>query len=126
MNQLDFPLITVLLLLPVAGSIMVALIPRDREDLVKGAAFATTLAVLALSLPLYFGFQTGAPGFQFEEVHAWIPGLNIDYHVGIDGISLFLVLLTALLSTIAVLSSSVVLPASRTSGSSLSSPIERL
>ena len=74
MNQLDFPLITVLLLLPVAGAILVALLPRDREDLVKAAAFVTTLAVLALSLPLYFGFQTGAPGFQFEEVRAWIPG----------------------------------------------------
>jgi NADH-quinone oxidoreductase subunit M len=105
MNQPDFPLISVLLLLPVAGTFLVALLPHEREDLVKAAAFATTLAVLGLSLPLYFGFQTGAPGFQFEEVRPWIPGLNINYHVGIDGISLFLVLLTALLSSVAVLSS---------------------
>jgi NADH-quinone oxidoreductase subunit M len=105
MNQLDLPLLSLLLFLPVAGAVLVVLLPRERTDLVKGAAFATTVLVFALSLPLYFSFQTGAPGFQFEEVSAWIPSLNIGYHVGVDGISLFLVLLTTLLSAVAVLSS---------------------
>lgn len=105
MNQPDFPLLSLLLALPVAGAVLVALLPRGRTDLVKGAAFATTLVVFALSLPLYFNFRSGAPGFQFEEVSPWIPGLNIGYHVGVDGISLFLVLLTTLLSAVAVLSS---------------------
>ncbi len=105
MNQLGVPLVSILLALPVVGAILVALLPREREELVKGAAFATTLVVLVLSLPLYFNFQTGVPGFQFEEVAAWIPSLNINYHVGVDGISLFLVLLTTLLSAVAVLSS---------------------
>jgi NADH-quinone oxidoreductase subunit M len=98
-------LLSILLALPLAGAILVALLPRGREGLVKGAALVTTLVVLALSLPLYFYFQTGAPGFQFEEVREWIPAFNISYHVGVDGISLFLVLLTALLSALAVLSS---------------------
>ena len=105
MNQLGIPLLSILLVLPVAGAILVVLLPREREGLVKGAAFVTTLLVLVLSLPLYFNFQTGVPGFQFEEVAAWIPSLNINYHVGVDGISLFLVLLTSLLSAVAVLSS---------------------
>ena len=105
MNQLNFPLLSILLILPVAGAILVALLPRRREGLVKGAAFTTTLVVLLLSLPLYFNFQTGAPGFQFEEIRAWILALGINYHVGVDGISLFLVLLTTLLSALAVLSS---------------------
>jgi NADH-quinone oxidoreductase subunit M len=105
MSQLGFPLLSILLVLPVAGSILVALLPRDREGLLKGAAFVTTMIVLVLSLVLYFNFQTGAPGFQFEEVRAWVPALNINYHVGVDGISLFLVLLTTLLSAVAVLSS---------------------
>jgi NADH-quinone oxidoreductase subunit M len=105
MNQPDFPLLSLLLALPVAGAVLVALLPRGRADLVKGAAFATTLVVFALSLPLYFNFRSGAPGFQFEEVSPWIPGLNIGYHVGVDGINLFLVLLTTLLSAVAVLSS---------------------
>jgi NADH-quinone oxidoreductase subunit M len=104
-DQIDFPLLSLLLALPAAGAILVALLPREREDLLKAAAFAVTLAVLALSLPLYFGFETGAPGFQFEEIRPWVPGLNIGYHVGVDGLSLFLVLLTALLSAVAVLSS---------------------
>jgi NADH-quinone oxidoreductase subunit M len=105
MDQLNFPLLSLLLALPVVGVVLVALLPRERADLVKGVAFATTLVVFVLSLPLYFNFRAGAPGFQFEETAAWIPGLNIGYHVGVDGISLFLVLLTTLLSAVAVLSS---------------------
>lgn len=105
MNQAYFPLLSILLILPVVGAVLVALLPRERENLVKGAAFVTTLVVFALSLVLYFNFQSRVSGFQFEEVRAWIPGLNIDYHVGVDGISLFLVLLTTLLSAVAVLSS---------------------
>jgi len=105
MNQLDIPLISTLLILPVAGAILVAFLPRGRESLVKWVALLTTLLVLVLSLALYFYFVTGAPGFQFEEVRAWIPDLNISYHVGLDGISLYLVLLTTLLSALAVLSS---------------------
>ncbi|UCC90024.1 MAG: NADH-quinone oxidoreductase subunit M [Anaerolineales bacterium] len=102
---MDFPLLSLLLALPVAGAILVALLPRERTELVKGVAFATCVAALVLSLPLYFNFQPGVTGFQFEEVTDWIPGLNISYHVGVDGISLFLVLLTTLLSAVAVLSS---------------------
>src|SRR5512135_3037959 len=105
MNQLSFPLLSILLVAPVAGAVLVALLPRERVSLIKGIAFATALAVLALSLPLYFAFKSGAPGFQFEEQAAWVPGLAIGYHVGIDGISLFLVLLTTLLTAAAVLSS---------------------
>ena len=105
MNQLNIPLLSILLILPVAGAILVALLPRGRESLVKWVALLTTLLVLVLSLALYFNFITGAPGFQYEEVRAWIPDLNINYHVGLDGISLYLVLLTTLLSALAVLSS---------------------
>jgi NADH-quinone oxidoreductase subunit M len=105
MNQLDVPLLSILLVLPVAGAILVALLPRGRESLVKWVALVTTLVVLVLSLSLYFYFATGAPGFQFEEARVWIPDFNISYHVGLDGISLYLVLLTTLLSALAVLSS---------------------
>jgi NADH-quinone oxidoreductase subunit M len=105
MNQLDVPLLSILLVLPVAGAILVALLPRGRESLVKWVALVTTIVVLVLSLSLYFYFATGAPGFQFEEARVWIPDFNISYHVGLDGISLYLVLLTTLLSALAVLSS---------------------
>ena len=105
MSQFDFPLLSVLLVLPVVGAILVVLLPGKLEGLLKGATLATTIIVFVLSLALYFNFHTGAPGFQFEEVRSWVPTLKIDYHVGVDGISLFLVLLTTLLSAVAVLSS---------------------
>ena len=105
LSQPGFPLISLLLILPLVGAALVALLPRQRTTLIKACAFATTVVIFALSLPLYFGFGNLAGGFQFEEFRPWIPGLGIGYHVGVDGISLFLVLLTTLLSALAVLSS---------------------
>ncbi len=93
-----------LLIIPLIGAVLIALIPRDREELSKWLALAVSLLNLLVSLPLYFGFEARA-GYQFEEFAAWIPSLNINYHVGIDGLSLFLVLLTTFLSIISILSS---------------------
>jgi len=105
MNQVGFPLLSLLLILPLAGAVAVICVPRQRVQLVKGIALGTTLLVLVLSLPLYFAFDAQAPGYQFEERSAWVASLDISYHVGVDGISMFLVLLTTLLSALAVLSS---------------------
>ncbi len=104
MNQLGFPLISALLVVPLLGAGVLLFIPNAKEKAIKTTTLVTTLIVLAMSLPLYFSFITGA-GFQFEENIPWIPSWGINYHVGIDGISLFIVLLTTLLSTIAILSS---------------------
>ena len=98
------PIISILLGIPLVGAALLALLPRDRETLIKAVAFVTTLVALAVSIPLGLGFQADVPGFQFEEFAPWLPALGIGYHVGIDGISLFLVLLTTLLSALAVLS----------------------
>jgi NADH-quinone oxidoreductase subunit M len=97
--------LSLLILIPIIGSILIAFIPRGRPDLVRWVALVASLATLAVSLPLYFGFSDGAAGYQFEERYAWIPGWNISYHLGIDGLSLFLVLLTTFLTVISVLSS---------------------
>ncbi len=97
--------LTLLILIPVIGAVLVALLPRERQDWVRWAALAAALVNLAVSLPLYFNFVAGAPGYQFEQTAAWIPSLNINYHVGIDGLSLFLVLLTTFLTVIAILAS---------------------
>src|SRR6185503_5421259 len=93
-----------LLIIPLVGAVLTALVPRDREELSKWLALAVALLNLLVSLPLYFNF-TDQTGYQAEEFAAWIPSLNINYHVGIDGISLFLVLLTTFLSVLAIYSS---------------------
>ncbi len=96
--------LSLLLIIPLAGAVLAVLIPREREELSKWLALAASLVNLLVSLPLYFGFGARA-GYQFEEFAAWIPSLNINYHVGIDGLSLFLVLLTTFLSALSILSS---------------------
>jgi NADH-quinone oxidoreductase subunit M len=105
MNQLGFPILSLLVFLPAAGAVLVLVLPRERTDLVRGVALACALLVFLVSLPLWFYFQSAAPGFQFEEQAAWVPDLGITYHLGVDGISLLLVLLTTLLTALAVLSS---------------------
>jgi len=105
MNQLGFPILSLLVFLPVAGAVVVALLPHERPALIKGVAFAFSVLVFAASLVLWGYFDSGAPGFQFEESTVWIPGFGITYHLGVDGISLLLVLLTTLLTALAVVSS---------------------
>src|SRR5207249_2056025 len=67
-------------------------------------ALAVSLVTFALSLPLYFGFDRDNPGYQFEEYRMWMPTLGVSYHIGIDGISLLLVLLTTFLTPLALAS----------------------
>jgi NADH-quinone oxidoreductase subunit M len=98
-------IVSLLILIPIIGAVVVAFSPRSRPDIARWVALAASLATLLVSLPLYFDFNAGAAGYQFEEIYAWIPGWNISYHVGIDGLSLFLVLLSTFLTTISVLSS---------------------
>ena len=93
-----------LLIFPLIGAALTVFLPRDREELCKSLALVASLATMLASLLLYFDFQA-KPGYQFEEFAAWIPSLNINYHIGIDGLSLFLILLTTFLSVVAILGS---------------------
>jgi NADH-quinone oxidoreductase subunit M len=98
-------LISTLIFLPLAGAAMVALGPREKPGLLRGIALFTSVATFLLSLGLLTRFVAGDGGFQLVETHAWVPGLGITYRVGIDGISLFLVLLSTLLSVVAMAAS---------------------
>jgi NADH-quinone oxidoreductase subunit M len=83
-------------------------LPRDNKELLKWVAFGVTLVNLFVSLPLYTLYDTvpiSPEGYKFVEKMAWIPSLNVYYHIGIDGLSLFMILLTTYLSVIAVVSS---------------------
>jgi NADH-quinone oxidoreductase subunit M len=104
-NAVAFPLLSVLIFLPALWAVVVALLPRERNDLIRGVALLGTLSVFGLSLWLWFAFRPEAPGFQFAEQRPWVAGMGIGYHVGVDGISLPLVVLTTLLTLLAVLSS---------------------
>ncbi|MCB9105440.1 MAG: NADH-quinone oxidoreductase subunit M [Anaerolineales bacterium] len=98
-------ILSLLILIPIVGAIVIAFVPRDQDNMIKWLAVGITALALLVSLPLYFNFQDGVSGYQFEEIRPWIPALNIGYHVGIDGLSLFLVLLTTFLTLISVISS---------------------
>ena len=104
MTGVDIGLLSVVTFLPAAGAVVLALLPRGRESWLRGGALLVSLATFAMSVPLYFQFDGDNPDFQLEEVLRWLPNLGASYHVGIDGISLLLVLLTTFLTPIALAS----------------------
>jgi NADH-quinone oxidoreductase subunit M len=103
-------LLTLAITLPIIGALILMAIPnRDgaRDGLIRNLAFAISLAAFGVTLALWAGFDAsaGAPAFQFVERHSWIPAFGIEYYVGIDGLSLMLLVLTGFLTPIALLSS---------------------
>ena len=99
------PVLTLLVIVPIAGLAVIAMISHAREALIHRLAFATSLVVFGLTLLLWARFDAASADFQFVERYAWIPSFGIDYFVGVDGISLFLVVLTGFLTPLALLSS---------------------
>src|SRR6266542_2545702 len=99
----DFPILTALIVTPFLGTVAVLLVPSRRPELVRIAAYAFAVATLALSLWLLANFETGHPGYQFTESERWIGDLGVKYTLGVDGISLFIVVLNALLFAVGVL-----------------------
>jgi NADH-quinone oxidoreductase subunit M len=97
-------LLSVVTFLPLAGAIALALVPRRQETALRIGALVIALLTFVASLPLYFRFDATSAEYQFEEVARWMPTLGITYHLGIDGISLLLVLLTTFLTPIALAS----------------------
>jgi len=97
-------LLSLLILLPVAGALVVALTRREAATLQKLVGLGVTFATFVISLPLVTGFNDVA-SYQFEERVAWIPAWGISYHVGIDGLSLWLVILTTFLTPLCLLGS---------------------
>ena len=98
-------LLTVITFLPLAGSLALLLLRRDDHVWIRRLALVTALAEFAISLLLLRGFRADYPLYQFEELRAWITSPPIHYHLGVDGISLFLVLLTTFLTPLAMLAS---------------------
>ena len=102
-SNAGFPLLSVLIFAPLAVAAIAALIRSERA--LRWWTLAGTTAIALLSLRLWAGFNAGTADFQFVEHAGWISGLNINYTLGLDGISLLLVLLTTLLAPLCVLCS---------------------
>ena len=91
-----------LIWLPVVGMVAIAFIPREKEDLIKQAAAVTTGVQFFLTLVLWNNFDSQDGSMQFKEWAEWIPSFNISYHLGVDGLSLPMVILTGMLFFIGV------------------------
>ncbi|MEW6665862.1 MAG: NADH-quinone oxidoreductase subunit M [Thermodesulfobacteriota bacterium] len=104
MNTLNFPILSAITFFPLVGILVIALIDGSRRDLIRWVAFLTAVVTFALSLPLWFHFDSGTWEMQFVENKPWIAQFGIRYHMGIDGISLLLILLTTFLSALSILS----------------------
>jgi NADH-quinone oxidoreductase subunit M len=97
-------ILTVVTLLPAAGAVVVALLPRTGK-VIQWFTLLVLLATLGLALHLPAHFVSGQAGFQFEINNSWVASPNIHYHMGVDGISVWLVVLTAFLGPLAMLAS---------------------
>jgi len=97
--------LTLLVLLPLVGGLLVLLLGKDRDRLVRQVALSISLVTFLASLWLWSGFDAASADFQFVERYTWLPDFGISYHVGLDGITLWLVLLTTFLTPIGLLCS---------------------
>src|SRR4029077_18890454 len=102
-----FPILSSLIALPIAGAILLLFVRDDEhnEKLVRNIALVVSVLVFLETLLLWSRFNAASADFQFVERHAWIPAFGISYLVGVDGISLLLLVLTGFLTPLALLSS---------------------
>jgi len=104
----SWPILSLVTFLPLVGALFCLVVngPKEAVDRnCRSVALLTSLVTFLISILLWVRFDPTKAGFQFEENLAWVPALNIGYHVGIDGISLFFVLLATLLTPICILAS---------------------
>ena len=104
MNEINNSILTWIILAPLAGAVLVMLVP-DRAKLPNWIALLTTLTTFGLALHLPYHYDVARGGFQFIITRPWIENPAIFYHVGVDGLSLWLIVLTGLLAPIGVVTS---------------------
>ena len=102
---MSLPILTIVTFLPLAGAIWLLFINGEKQEKIKRIALVIAIGDFILSLPLFYKFRLDTSEFQFVEKVSWIKEFGISYYVGIDGISLFLFLLTSFLTLICILAS---------------------
>ncbi|GAB6282353.1 MAG: NADH-quinone oxidoreductase subunit M [Ignavibacterium sp.] len=98
-------LITYILAITLIGGLLILVIPKNKENLIRYFGLLISIVVFIISLIIYFQFDKNKSGFQFTHKVFWIQNLNVSYSVGIDGISLLLLLLTTFLTPLTLISS---------------------
>jgi NADH-quinone oxidoreductase subunit M len=108
-KMLEFPLLSIMTFLPLAGVLIIMTMIRGDQKMVeqnsKHVALFTSFFVFAFALYMFTRFDGGSADFQFVEKNKWLPSLGLMYHMGVDGISMFFVLLSAFLTPICILAS---------------------
>jgi NADH-quinone oxidoreductase subunit M len=105
MNFIESNLLSLILFIPTFVAILILFLPREEENMIRWVAFIGSLIPFALALVLWFRFDPARSGFQFEEKYIWYEAINSSYHLGVDGLSLTMVLLTTLLTPVSILAS---------------------
>src|SRR5580698_2109586 len=111
-----FPWLTIAGAIPLAGALVVSLIPglptdsaeadrQARNTLAKWLALAFSLATLVVVVIIAVRFQVGGPNYQFTETYSWIPAFGVHYALGVDGIALVLIAMSAVLMPVVILAS---------------------
>ena len=114
MDFINNHLLTLILFTPTLTAVIVLVLPREEVRLIRWVALITSLIPFGLSLYAWARFSPASPGFQFQEQYSWYTAINSTYHLGIDGISLTMVVLTTLLTPLAILTSFNILDRVRT------------
>jgi len=102
-NVLGFPILTVSIFLPLAGAIFIWLFVNN-DKLVRWLSLGVSTLAFIVTLPLAAQFDTTTSHMQFEEFHPWIETFNVNYQLGVDGISMPFILLTSMLTIVCIIS----------------------
>jgi NADH-quinone oxidoreductase subunit M len=101
-GSFGFPILPALVFVPMLGALLIGLLPRSRPEVARQIAILASLITGILSVVVLVKFDTADPGYQFTVSQTWVSSLDIKFFLGVDGISLFLVVLTGLLFPIAL------------------------
>jgi NADH-quinone oxidoreductase subunit M len=107
----DLPLLTLMMVVPLVGAVVVALLPRRAARYGRHVALGFSLVALALAIAVWAAFDSGGPQFQLTETYPWIPQFGVSYALGVDGIALSLIVLSAVLTPVCLLAAWNDLPA---------------
>ncbi|GAB4451592.1 MAG: NADH-quinone oxidoreductase subunit M [Anaerolineales bacterium] len=105
MNFISTHLLSTILFFPAIAALVMLFLPKEETKLHKWYALTASLVPFVLSLVVWFNFDPSKPGYQFEEMYTWYAAIGSSLHLGVDGLSLSMVLLTTLLTPIAILAS---------------------